>query len=81
MPDKMDIPGTALSLIEWIRSRGWAGQRVVYGLSGSLDSALVEHSAEAFRKLSCCHACYSLRQIWKMPGWLLMLGCRPGCCT
>jgi NAD+ synthase len=43
MPDKMDIPATALPLIEWIRSQvaGAGAKGVVYGLSGGLDSALV----------------------------------------
>ena len=67
MPDKMDIPGTALSLIEWIRSHvaGAGAKGVVYGLSGGLDSALVGALCQrAFPEssLAVIMPCYSLDQ-------------------
>ena len=67
MPDKMDIPGTALSLIEWIRSHvaGAGAKGVAYGLSGGLDSALVGALCQrAFPEssLAVIMPCYSLDQ-------------------
>jgi len=67
MPDKMDIPATALSLIEWIRSQvaGAGAKGVVYGLSGGLDSALVGALCQrAFSEssLAVIMPCHSLDQ-------------------
>jgi NAD+ synthase len=67
MPDKMDIPATALPLIEWIRSQvaGAGAKGVVYGLSGGLDSALVGalcHKAFPESSLAVIMPCHSLDQ-------------------
>ncbi|MGB4505330.1 MAG: NAD(+) synthase [Syntrophaceticus sp.] len=67
MSEQMDIPGTALSLIEWIRIHVAEADAkgVVYGLSGGLDSAVVGALCQrAFPEtsLAVTMPCHSLNQ-------------------
>lgn len=67
MSEQMDVPGTALSLVEWIHLHvAEAGAKgVVYGLSGGLDSAVVGALCQrAFPEtsLAVIMPCHSLNQ-------------------